>query len=928
MTIPDAGAASDVVARRAPSDPMTTFIGRIHERAALREAVCQHRVTSATGPGGVGKTRLALAVTADLANEFPGGTFFVDLATVTDPAMIGDALADAVGVLERAGASRAEAVIGALGDAECIIVFDNCEHVADAARRFVELLVARCAGVRVLATSRSRLMLAGERVFPVLGMSIEGEDGGDAVDLFVSRATDAGVPEPSDRAAVAEICRILDGVALAIELAAARAPSVGLDGLRRALRDSHDLLSLDHRSGERHASLRAAIDWSYRLLDDEQQGVMHAVAVFAAPFDLDAAAAVLRLPPATVIKQLSSLVEASLVTLRIGSPSRYRMLETIRQYATGCDEKSGNLDTHRARHLAWCADRLSELLRGAPGDQTCCEEFDAIADDARAALTWTIAVGDRPQALAFADLLAAVAFQQGRPSEAQQRFTQAADLADDVVERCDRLFLASRAALARYAGSEAVTLLGQSAAIAADAGRGDVAALALARSIIAQYRHAGTMTQLIDTTEVEALLARCDQLADGSPHALAALAVARAGRDEVPRSRQHVEQALAMATAAGDELLIDAALDTACILELEQRDLAAAADIVKRRRNAFGKVPVDARTGMDHSDLWLMASHIEQASGRLDQARRDAARLAGLPFLRDQSHVARTRQIEVEVLAGDFDAALRLGESFEAGWRRAGRPRTNYLAGPAYAIAAVHGLKQQPAERDHWLDLARAMIRDSDTLSDSTALWPAVFDSLVLLHRNDYQAALDRLDLDVDDISRSCSWLQALWLPWYAALWAEAAGLARVPDAHERLRRATTAARGNDTAQAIITRTEAVISGRFDELPAIAKRLMDHGAVYQADRTIALGTVPYQGASGPLPQLSPREREVLQLVAFGKTNPQIAAELHISRKTAEHHVSNILTKLGLTARTEAAALAGQVGLTNTTRQRSSGVVDR
>ncbi|HET9667392.1 MAG TPA: LuxR C-terminal-related transcriptional regulator, partial [Desertimonas sp.] len=201
---------------------VTPFIGRAAERAALAAALAEHRMVTATGPGGIGKTRLALSVAAELAPARRDGVWFTDLVHLTDPAMVTSAVAETVGVPEQRTTSVDLALVASLADRDALLVIDNCEHVLDGVRTCVERIVAGCPEVTVLATSRTRLLLPYERVYVVPGLSVVGL-GGDAVDLFAARVAaatgDATVP---DAARVAALCQALDGMALAIELAAAR----------------------------------------------------------------------------------------------------------------------------------------------------------------------------------------------------------------------------------------------------------------------------------------------------------------------------------------------------------------------------------------------------------------------------------------------------------------------------------------------------------------------------------------------------------------------------------------------------------------------------------------------------------------------------------------------------------------------------------
>jgi predicted ATPase len=238
--------------------PLNPFIGRARERAELRDVVGAHREVTAVGPGGVGKTRLALTVAADLAGDFEDGVWFVDLVPVTDPAMVGAAVAAALGLGEQQGRSIDDSVLAALADHHTLLVLDNCEHLSAGVAPFVERLLARGPYVKVLATSRARLAVPFERVYAVPPLSLDGGDGAsDAVALFLDRATAVGCAvEPEPLAQIADICRKLDGVALAIELAAARLPALGPDGLVAGLFDHLRLLVGGHRADDRHRSVR------------------------------------------------------------------------------------------------------------------------------------------------------------------------------------------------------------------------------------------------------------------------------------------------------------------------------------------------------------------------------------------------------------------------------------------------------------------------------------------------------------------------------------------------------------------------------------------------------------------------------------------------------------------------------------------------
>nr|WP_237538859.1 LuxR C-terminal-related transcriptional regulator [Streptomyces sp. SID486] len=339
--------------------PLTAFVGRTRERGQLAEAVRTHRQVTAAGPGGVGKTRLALAVAAEVAGDFTDGVWFVDLVPVTDAARVGAAVAAAVGVGEQPGRGLDEAVMSALADREALLVLDNCEQVRDGVAPFVERLLMACPRLRVFATSRARLMVPFEWAFPVPPLSRAGGGESDAVALFVERAAAFGrAPDPAVHHEVAALCERLDGMALAIELAAARWPTLGLDGLAAGLSDQLRILAGGPRADGRHRSVRAVLDWSHDLLEARDRALLRRVSVFVAPFTAKAAAEIAGfapLDPAGVADGLGRLAEQSLlVVTQSASGTRYQALETIRQYGTERLADAGELTEVRSRHVRWC----------------------------------------------------------------------------------------------------------------------------------------------------------------------------------------------------------------------------------------------------------------------------------------------------------------------------------------------------------------------------------------------------------------------------------------------------------------------------------------------------------------------------------------------------------------------------------------------
>ncbi|MCP9621168.1 LuxR C-terminal-related transcriptional regulator [Nocardia otitidiscaviarum] len=513
--------------------PLTSFVGRTGERAALREAVTAHRQVTALGPGGVGKTRLALAVAADLAGAFGDGAWFVDLVPVTDPEMTGSAVARALGLGEQQGRSLDDSVLAALTDRHTLLVLDNCEHLLDGVVPFVERLLAHCPRVSVLATSRARLMVPFEQVYPVPSLSVDGGTA-DAVALFLDRAAALGSTVPAEQVdQVSEVCQRLDGLALAIELAAARLPTLGLDGLRASLADPLRLLVGGRRADERHRSVRAMLDWSQALLTAEDRCLLRRIAVFVAPFtaaDAVAVAGYAPLEPFSVTEGLARLAEQSLLAaVPSARGTRYRALATIRQYETEQLVETGELVDVLARHLRWCLTTAAALDAAEPtGDWR--TRFDAAADDIRAALAWAAEQDDhRADAHALASTLARLTFSRNLIGESQLRYEQAATLTDDPAAAAAALRHAAEVAGCRMRGEDMYRLYRAAADIARTAGEQAAAARDLATAAITVFRLADTFSAPPPPTEAATLLAEARTLGGDDPAAVAAVALAECG---------------------------------------------------------------------------------------------------------------------------------------------------------------------------------------------------------------------------------------------------------------------------------------------------------------------------------------------------------------------------------------------------------------
>jgi predicted ATPase/class 3 adenylate cyclase len=388
-----------------------TFVGRDTELAEVEAALRSHRLVTLTGVGGVGKTRLAVQVAAEVAPEFPEGVFVVELASVGDPDAVDDAVAGVLGIVQQPGLSVAQSVGAALEDRLRLLVLDNCEHVLDAAAALVDEIFARSVTVKVLATSREGLRVDGEHVWtvPSLGTT-EGADS-EGVTLFADRAQSLvqgfSLDNDEDVAAVVEICRRLDGIPLAIELAASRMASMTPGDVRDRLDDRFRLLAGSRRGLERHQTLRHAVQWSYDLLDDDERGVLDRCSVFAGGFNLEAAVAVAGggLDEYAVLDVLDALVRKSLLVAdRSGGHARYSMLETIRQFAEDQLAAAGHAVDTRNAHASFYAGQEEPVLAvwRSARQRDAYDWFHAELANLRVAFRWAADNGDLDTAAAIA----------------------------------------------------------------------------------------------------------------------------------------------------------------------------------------------------------------------------------------------------------------------------------------------------------------------------------------------------------------------------------------------------------------------------------------------------------------------------------------------------------------------------------------------
>ena len=346
-------------------EPTSDLIGRDAELQEILGMLADRRLVTLTGAGGIGKTRLGVEAARQLLARFADGVWLAELAPLTDATLVPATVASALGLMLASGSPSVERVAAAVGTKKLLLILDNCEHVIEAAARMTEVLLRSSPLISVMTTSREPLRADGESIFqvPPLGVPASDADSSEevvrhgAVQLFIARARAAESQFSTDKsiAAMAAICRHLDGIPLAIELAAARAAALGVEGLAARLNDRFKLLTGGHRTAlPRHQTLRATLDWSYELLPAHERVVLRRLAVFVGNFTLESASAVAAsadIPVLDVVDYVVNLVAKSLVTADVNSRiAQYRLLETTRAYALEKLSESGELEVFARRH--------------------------------------------------------------------------------------------------------------------------------------------------------------------------------------------------------------------------------------------------------------------------------------------------------------------------------------------------------------------------------------------------------------------------------------------------------------------------------------------------------------------------------------------------------------------------------------------------
>ena len=650
--------------------PLTSFVGREAELAQVKDLLARSRLLTLLGVGGIGKTRLSLQVAADVVDHFPEGVWFVELATLHDPQLVPQAVASALQVKEAAGRPVLEALLRFLSSRRLLLVLDNCEHLLQACAELVRQALQAAPHLSALASSREPLRVAGETTYQVPALA-ESE----AASLFVDRASavQPGFQASGDIAqAIATVCGRLDGIPLAIELAAARVRTFPVQKIAARLDDRFRLLTRGDRTAlPRQQTLRALIDWSYELLTEDERAVFRRLAVFAGGFTLEAAEAVSAfgaVDTARVLELATQLAEKSLVVAEPAA-ERYRLLETVRQYARERLDESHEAEAACSRHLAYYV-ALAEKARAGlagPGQGEWLNRLDLERENLLAAHAWCdhAAVGSE-LGLKLANLVRPYWFNRGLLGlghrvtvEALARGGPAPTFA-----RCRALFDAGQicAFMGRY--GEAQKYLEESLAIArriddkrrvavalqplgmAHLGQGNLAtarryleeAMASAETLGEPYEIAAALNALGQLCRVESnlheagrlyekFLALARELQDHEFIAagLLNLAMLAIGSGAAERSRQLLLEALAIAEEIGSKAAGQSVLEVAA-------GLASARQEAERAARLYGAAEAQAaQSGFrrDAADEVFLRPLVAKAQAALGSAAFAAAEDAG-----------------------------------------------------------------------------------------------------------------------------------------------------------------------------------------------------------------------------------------------------------------------------------------------------------
>jgi predicted ATPase/class 3 adenylate cyclase/DNA-binding CsgD family transcriptional regulator len=896
-----------VTSQRLPVQ-LTSFVGRQAELSQVHELLTQNRLVTLTGAGGAGKTRLAIEVAGRLSGEFGDGVWYVDLAPITDPELVPFTVARALRLPDQPGRSTMDTLTRFVADRQMLVVLDNCEHLLDANAALINALLATAAGLTLLTTSREPIGVPGEVSWRVPSLSLADE----AIELFADRARRARpafAVSDDNAAVVAEICRRLDGLPLAIELAAARVRALSLAEILDSLHDRFRLLTGGARTAvRRQQTLRASVDWSHTLLTQPERVLFRRLAAFLGGFDFDAAQTVAsggEVERYQVLDQLTLLVDKSLVVADDSrGRTRYRLLETVRQYAAEKLGESGEADAVRARQRDHYTAMAAVLDAPAGSDyEHRLEQADIEIDNLRAAFAWSRENSAIELALALASSLQPLWQARGRIREGRAWFdTALADLDaqhPEVAAAVRARALGDKAVLDTWAGGAASTDQAEQAlAIARDVD--DPVLLARTLTACGFIAGAGYNSEVARACFSEAIgLARAvdDRWRLSRILALQAQGAEIAG--DLPRMRAAGEEGRDLADAIGDGFNSRACRFYLGMSQTARGDPAGAV-------TQLGEVAAEAEAARD--EIYRVTSLGGQSMALAHKGEVAAARAAAEATLEGGAELGGRFAVLGHVALGI--AALAAGDGAAAHEvREAARQDMTVVSGGAAAMQRVWNAEAALADRD----LAAARRWADEAIATTTGWWLA----WALSTRARVAIAAgepEQAERDAQDALACAAEVEAyLLIPDILECLAALAGkhdshreAARLFAAAQSIRQRIGAVRfkiydaGYQASVAALRDTMG--ENDFDSAWAEGSALSTEEAIAYAKRGRGERKRPANGWSS----LTPTERDVVRLVSKGLANNDIAARLFISPRTVQTHLTHVYAKLGLTSRVQLA----------------------